>query len=203
MPDILRRHESIKPGRSPTKPCPNPKCGNWLYLTDHECFRCGTIIPKEDRTPTNLPCPHCREFIPVDSTYCPKCGAQVYKQPEPEPPPPPKPKPKPRPTMLPPDGWKFPITPAHKISAPSKPKAPAPPSPTLANNPSATATDNSQVQSLAPLPSSHRVTIGWVDAFKISIAVAVAPFIHALLVNIFQISKLWICAAGPIALICP
>ncbi len=175
MADRLKRYRGIPPDRSPKRPCPNPKCNHHLYLTDHECSRCGTVIPKQDRTPDNIHCSHCWEFIPADSKVCPKCGFPVYN-----PLPPDEVKPistlEKRPTTSP-IKPQVPIAPVKKTSTPSKqttsieekisaPHYP-PPSPfPLPYTPTST-------------PSRHTIT--WMDAFKISVAIAVAPFVQKFL----------------------
>lgn len=186
MTNRLRRHQSIPRGRSPTRICPNPKCNNRLYLTDHQCKRCGTLIDKAaDRTPDNVPCPHCREFIPFDSETCPKCKKPTYRPP---------PTPETRPTVLPDRPW-IPTSPTKKVSVP-------PPS---IDKPPAVIPDNTQEKpSTTPLPSSeNRIT--WMDSFKISIAVA--PFIHTLLVNLSKTTlPYWthyICTLGMFGITCP
>lgn len=176
MAKRLRRHQSIPREHSPTKPCPNPKCRYKLYLTDHECSRCGTIIKREERTPDNLHCPHCREFIPTNSKACPKCGKQVYKLPL---------TPKSSPTKLPPDNWRIPLSPTKKVSVLPKNEVPAASPSPPASDLSSSTSDSIQAQ-FPTSPPSNQNSITWLDAFKISIAVAVAPFIHALLANISE-----------------
>ena len=79
MSDKLRRHHSIPKGRSPTKPCPNPRCKHEIFLTALECPRCKIQIRPEDRKLENIPCPYCREFIPAASENCPKCNRKIYR----------------------------------------------------------------------------------------------------------------------------
>lgn len=183
MADRLRRYRGIPPDRSPTKPCPNPKCSNLLYLTDHECRRCGTVIPKQDRTPDNTPCPHCWEFIPADSQVCPKCGFPVYHPLPPEKESPPQTVEEKllatldkRPATLP-DKQPIPTIPIEK--APSRPKQTAP-------TKEKTTAPHYPPPSPFPLPyaptsTPSKHTITWIDAFKISVAIAVAPFVQQFL----------------------
>ena len=152
----LRRHRSIPPGRSPTRPCPNPKCSNRIYLTGLECPRCKTQIPPEERNIDNIHCPECREFIPSDSEECPKCGHRIH-----------------------------PIeTPRTRIQDDTTRKR-------YADDFVSERQKGESLRSAIAEKQEDQVTtekvkkigLTWSDALKISVAIAVSPFIHSLLSN--------------------
>jgi len=58
-----------------------PSCGNVNPLGTEKCLKCGTALPRSQRTVT---CPNCQNVNAIGSIQCAKCGAELpmtYLQP--------------------------------------------------------------------------------------------------------------------------